>query len=352
MASENELRSAQPRRFVVLGAGIIGLSCADALLQAGHTVSIVDPNPPETAASWAAAGMLAPAFEAAGDEGVHPKLFEACLESRKMWQACFDRGEMLQSALPAMAIATTSKERARLERIAARLTEVGMPPIWLGPTDLQRLEPTLSDEVKAGLLLETDTHINPRDLVARLRHKLSSHFDMFSEEDADLIIEAKGWRSQFVSPVKGQMLALGRVTGHPDRSVRKGSVYVVPREEITLIGASVEPGQQDLGTDDEALSSLRAEAARAMPGLANGSVVEAWAGIRPRTADHAPVIGWLDDGRRIIASGHYRNGVLLAPLTARLVCDLVDGHVSETDFSPHRFASSDQAAISPGNDIV
>lgn len=172
------------------------------------------------------------------------------------------------------------------------------------------------------------------------------------EIHANQVVFAMGaWSFAPVRPRKGQMLAVRMPEGAAfDYVVRTPEIYAVPRLHgpragQVVIGATVEDAGFSTTTDAASLASLRAMAAAFLPALgdaARAPMVDQWAGLRPDTPDHLPLIGWAGESRRkIVATGHYRNGILLAPGTAGVVVDLLEGREPGVDlaaFSPVRFA--------------
>ena len=119
------------------------------------------------------------------------------------------------------------------------------------------------------------------------------------------------------------MLSVAAGESAPMRVVRAGHVYLVPRGGQVVIGATVEPDRAIDALEAEVIEALRLEGVRLCPGLADAPVAESWAGVRPGTPDQAPLIGETVMPGLFVAAGHYRNGILLAPVTARLLADLI-----------------------------
>jgi glycine oxidase len=371
-----------PLQIAIIGAGIIGLTAAYELaVRRGARVTLFDTRAPGRGASWAAAGMIAPAFEAAAEPGVHPQLFDLCMQSAAMWPA-FAAELTRRSGLPAgldveasLAVALDAAEAGRLARITDTLKARGVPHAALTGAEARANEPALSGEVRGGLELPTDFRVNNRQavdaLLAALRREakvtfiegpapLKSVYGRVVLEGHDKVLIAAGWESAVVRVVDagafrnlafwdtalsaidchgGQMLSVAAGPGAPRRIVRSGHVYLVPRGTEIVIGATTEPGRATTEPEDRVLAGLRAEAVRLCPGLAEAPVLERWAGIRPGTPDHAPLIGETAESGIFIAAGHYRNGILLAPVTAMLIADAMlgapPGALAET-FRPSR----------------
>lgn len=359
--------SAQPR-VAIIGGGIIGLSIAFELaFRRGVRVTLFDTRECGRGASWAAAGMIAPAFEAAAEAGVHPRLFDLCLESAQLWpdfSADIERVSGLPSGFepaPALAVATDAREAAHLQEIARVLAARGVAYKALGAEDVCRLEPALSREVLSGLELETDTRVdnrrtvtalltaltaNPRVTFVNARAPLKSRGGRVVLEGHDAIVAAAGWETAVIKVEEqgglyslvnwdtalddidchaGQMLSVAASAGAPQRVVRAGHVYLVPRGGQVVIGATMEPDRVIDEPEAEVIQALRAEGVKLCPALADAPVTERWAGVRPGTPDHAPFIGETVTPGLYVAAGHYRNGVLLAPVTARMIADQLLG---------------------------
>ena len=369
-------------RIAILGAGIVGLSCAFELaVKRGIQVTVFDPAPMGRGASWAAAGMLAPAFEAAAEEGVHPHLFDFCMESAALWpDFALDLGHAADvdpgfSAGPSLALAFTEAEIADLHRLARALDERGVAHEELRPGAAHLIEPAIAPDLHLALQMPTDGQVDNRAVVralivalercphVTLRHQaapLRSEGGRLSLEGFDLIVAAAGWKTAAIrveengQPVSlvnwdtsldeidcygGQMLSVAHSSGTPKMTLRCGSTYIAPKADRVVIGATVEPGVATDAPEPAAILALRAKAARLCPAVAHGKVLETWAGIRPGTPDHAPLIGQSATPGLLVAAGHYRNGILLAPVTARMIADLATGRpVSELErsFAPGR----------------
>lgn len=369
-------------RIAIVGAGIIGLSCAWELAKRGARVTLFDSNVhPGRGASWAAAGMLAPAYEAAAEEGAHPRLFDLCLEGGDIWTG-FARElaeatgrDVLHFGGPSLAVALTPQDLAALQGLATALKAQGVPFDVLSPDETLAHEHQVAPGNRGALLLHTDGQVDNRLLVDTLIRALEKHPNVvFVNGEAPLVcpgnaltvagfdevIISAGWQTPSVKagdtplgdvmpalkalqPVGGHMLALLRQTESPQMTLRCGSLYIVPKAGRVVVGATVEPGVTGHEIDWDTIHGLEAAAHEFCPVLKQAPIIEAWRGIRPGTPDHAPMIGALGETGAFIASGHYRNGILLAPVTAQIMADLVlDGKTSElaSAFSPARFAAA------------
>lgn len=319
--------------ITIYGAGIIGLSCALELSNRGASVTLIDPVWPPRGASWAAAGMIAPAFEAAAVSGTHPKLFELCLKGAALWPEWSQRLEA-ETGLPAgyeaepsLALAFDAEQAAHLQAIVERSKRAGFAVDTIQPNDVA-IRPTLALE------MPTDTHVDnrltmmalvraceQRDAITILRTPPPSQ--------GGFILVTAGWETPDilgvdlpVFPLGGQMLSVEPVAGAPTRTVRCGSLYIVPKRDRVIIGATVEPGVARRNIVLEDVEDLRQQAARLFPALANAPIIERWAGVRPGTPDHGPYLGQIRQNV-FVAAGHHRNGILLAPLTAQIMADMI-----------------------------
>lgn len=355
-------------RVAILGTGIIGLSLAFELaLRRGVRVTLFDTRASGRGASWAAAGMIAPAFEAAAEEGVHPGLFDLCLESARLWPAFSAEIEALSGLssgyepAPALAVALDPAEAAHLAAISQVLAARGVAHGTLTAGELAKMEPALSPDVLGGLELETDTRVDNRRTVRALLAALEacprvtfvtgpaplkSRQGRVHLEGHDTVVAAAGWETALIKVEEngrlcslvnwdkalddidchaGQMLSVVAGPGAPERVVRAGPVYLVPRDGQVVIGATMEQGRVIDTPEDEVIEALRKEGVRLCPALAGAAVSESWAGVRPGTPDHAPFIGETVTPGLYVAAGHYRNGVLLAPVTAQIIADQILG---------------------------
>ncbi|NYG56746.1 FAD-dependent oxidoreductase [Nocardioides perillae] len=330
-------------RVRVRGAGIVGLACADELARRGHEVEVVDARP-GSGASRAAAGMLSPSSEVWHGEEV---LLGLGAESRAAWPAWAARLGVPLHTGGVLLVGLDAGDLSQVERQAALLTRLGAAAEPLGGRELRRLEPGLG-RVTGGALLRDDAAVDPRAVVAALHERVEVHADP-GPGPCDVEVWATGawlprpWR-HLVRGVRGEVVRL-RCGDPPCRTVRGwvagAPTYVVPRPGSpgtaveVVVGATSEehdgPPVPTLGGVHRLLDGARL----LLPGLDRAEVVEVLARDRPATADGLPLVGPAPQGRpdgtgpgsgarHLLAAGHHRHGVLLAPLTARLIADLVD----------------------------
>ncbi|WP_110207723.1 FAD-dependent oxidoreductase [Nocardioides daejeonensis] len=315
----------------VLGAGIVGLAVADELLRRGHEVEVVDPAP-GTGASRAAAGMLAPAGELwHGEE----RVLTLGRRSTELWPAYAARlGVPLRSGGTLLA-AVDHGDLQLLDRQVALVRAAGERVVELGRRELLSEEPRLG-RVLGGALLPVDHSVDPRAVVAALLARIPVCAAPGSRPPAGTVIATGATLpppyARLVRRVRGEILRL-RTADPPQRTLRAWvhgqQVYVVPRASgEVVVGATQEehPGRPVVTV--EGAWRLLDSARRLLPGLDRAELVEAIARDRPGTLDNLPLIGPTHDPAVTLAAGHFRHGVLLAPLTAQLVADhLEHGHV-------------------------
>ncbi len=347
--------------IAVVGGGVIGLAIAWRAAQAGlGRVAVFDAqlatDVPEQS-SWAAAGMLAPVTEVHyGEEA----LLTLTLAGRDRWPAFaaelheaggVDPGYCTDGTL---SVARDSDDLARMDDVAVFQRKLGLEVTRLRAREVRALEPALSPRVRGGFLAAGDHSVDNRALVQALRAACRrSGVTLVSESiadprqlDAGVVIVAAGAASARllpglpVRPVKGQLLHL---RGEPllTRTIRGIDAYLVPRADGRLVvGATVEERGDDRTATAGAVYELLRAAYELAPGVTELAFTEAVVGLRPGSADNAPLIGRLNE-RTFIATGHYRNGILLAPVTADAVLEeLTTGRPGTlaAPFSPDRFA--------------
>jgi len=324
-------------RVVVAGAGIIGLTCAWWLVEAGHEVTVFDPAP-ASGASYAAAGMIAPAGEAwFGEE----PLLRLGIASARLWPAFAATLGVEYPATGSVLAGRDADDLAVLRRTVALVAAHGLP---VGQVD----EPVLSDRVAGTAYLPGDAHIDPRAVMAALLHRLGDRV-VRAEAPAvppggTVLVRCTGTAAHAaIRPVRGEILRV-RTDDPPARMVRGlvhgEPVYLVPRAggEV-VVGATTESHDAPPVPTVGGVLRLLDAARTLVPSLDRAEVVEVLARDRPGTPDNGPLIGWVGPDE-LIAAGHYRGGVLLAPITAAAVAALVGGTTPPPEvvpFGPTRF---------------
>jgi glycine oxidase len=338
---------------IIAGAGIIGVSLALELRQRGADVLLLDRGEPGSEASSAAAGMLA-----AADPETPEALRPLAMASAQMFPAFVQR---LESA------GNMQIDFRRFGTIA--LLDGDAPPSEyraLSPADLQCLEPSLSSSGHSAFFVQEDSvdpllltqaalvaarnsgveirgHITVAEMCAHDNAvEVVTQTDTFSCASA---VDCRGaWSGAPVRPRKGQMLYVAPQAILLQHVLRAPEVYLVPRSSgKILIGATVEDVGFDKSVNPLVIDQLVSAAAKYLPALASAPILQSWAGLRPGTPDDLPIIGPTNTPRLFVATGHFRNGILLAPITAQIMADLVQGRPFSQDiraFSPARFRNT------------
>lgn len=367
---------------IVLGAGIIGASCAWRLAQSGRTVVLID-DEGLSPASTVAAGMLAPVTEAEfGEEellglniassAMYPRFVEELAAAGDM-----DLGYRRCGTLM---VARDHDDRRALDDVYQHQRRLGLDARRLSATEVRALEPSLSPRTRGGISVPGDHQIDPAAVVAALatagaragvERVAGRVVEVVPDKDgvtvnmtsgdvrrcASVVLAAgsysgtiTGWDGGTlpVRPVKGQLVHLQArgLVPLPGCNIRGLDVYIVARADgRVVVGATVEEQGFDKTPTAGAVHDLLRYAHELWPGVVELEFCGVTAGLRPATPDNAPMIGFLTD-RVVVATGHYRNGILLAPLTAGAVVDLIEGRVPELlePFSPLRFRARETAA--------
>jgi glycine oxidase len=346
---------------IIVGGGIIGLSLSIALRKRGATVLVVERGEPGREASHAAAGMLA-----ASPLEIPPALQSLATASARMYP------EFVHELEDESGINVDLRDQGKIFFLESGQEPSPLPPDCQLPAPLTELEPSLTGVGRRAIYLRQSS-VDPRALTsAALKAARHRGVDISSGTTANCVRLSKGkaaavvtdkssygapaivncagaWAGQVppytnpTRPVKGQMLS---VVGAPRDLLRHvvhaPEVYLVPRSDgRILIGATVEEVGYDKRTDPNTIQRLHQAAIALVPDLSQARVLEAWAGLRPGTPDNLPILGATQTPGYFAATGHFRDGILLAPLTAHLMAQIVTGARPEYDlspFSPGRFS--------------
>jgi glycine oxidase len=347
------------RDLIVIGGGAIGLTVAWRAAQRGLRVTVLERAALGAGASQVAAGMLAPAAEAEfGAAG--RRLLELGLESARRWPSFASALGKASGLAPrlrhdgTLMVARDRDEADALDRELEYRRGLGLNVERLRPSEARRLEPGLAPTVRLALSLPEESTVDPRWLLdalavagrlagAELREHaavecLSGDGDGVVLAGGErlgaerVVVAAGAWSAGFgavaVRPVKGQVMRLRdpRGPGLVGRVVRFDGGYLVPRGDGQyVLGASVEERGFDVTVTARAVHELLRDAVELVPGVLELELEDVRAGLRPGTPDNLPVIGAARPGGPIWATGHYRNGILLAPLTADMVMSVLDG---------------------------
>lgn len=367
---------------VVIGGGVIGLSIARALaLRGAGDICLIERASLGQEASFAAAGMLAPQAEA----NTRDDFFTLACSSRDLYPN-FAESLRAETGIDiefdttgTLYLALTYHDLAEIEKRFEWQSAAGLPVEKLTPSQLHELEPNLNENALGALRFPLDAQVENRRLlsaltssVAKLGVEIITETSIESVKterdqirgvetsrgfiDCGKVVVAAGTWSGFIpitqpstrkpalkiEPVRGQMVSLDarpQLTRHVIYSPRG---YIVPRQDGRLLaGSTSEYAGFAKQVTAGGISTILANAQEIAPKISNLPIVDTWAGLRPRAPDNLPVLGPCDEiGGLFYATGHYRNGILLAPVTGELIAEaVVDGVVSPLlgPFSPNRF---------------
>lgn len=364
--------------MAVVGGGVIGLAIGWRVAQRGLRVIVLERGQPGAGTSRVAAGMLAPVTEASLHER---SVLEIGLRSARLYPgfvselravAGIDPGHLTCGTL---AVARDRDEAEALERELVLRRRLGLAVRRLRPSEARGLEPSLAPGVRLALLVEDDNAIDPRKLTAALvlaarragaevrtgaavaSVELGPGGEVNGVQLSDgsvlgapqVVIAAGSWAGEIggipaaarvpLHPVKGQIMRLHDPAGPGllTRVLRMGSGYIVPRGDGRyVLGASMEERGFDITVTAGAVYELLRDAGELVPGVSELVIDELSAGLRPATSDNAPAIGPSSLPGLFWAVGHYRNGILLAPVTAELLVAALTGEDSPECPAPLR----------------
>ncbi len=350
---------------VVVGGGVIGLSCAWRAAQRGASVAVIERSRPPAGATRVAAGMLAPVGELTFGE---PELLQMTLAAADLYPGFVAELEAASGMatgfepIGALHVALDRDEAAELRRIHDLQRSLGLEAEWLSPRRCRDLEPGLTPSFNGGVLAAGEAAIDPRTLTAALLAALDGEgvelrtgvevaaalldggrvAGVRTSDGAELgavsVVLATGasagesaWLPEPgrppVRPVKGQIIELGPRGDEPppcERILASERVYLVPRGDGRLIvGATVEEQGFDTRVTAGGVHELLREAYRLLPDIAEMELIEAAAGLRPGTPDNLPRLGPSPVPGLLWATGHFRNGILMAPLAAEAIAGIL-----------------------------
>jgi glycine oxidase len=391
---------------LVVGGGVIGLGCAWRLAQRGARVAVVERGEPGGGATRVAAGMLAPVGELTFGE---PELLELTLAAARLYPEFVAEVEAASGEstgyeqLGALHVALDRDEAAQLRRVHDLQRSLELEAEWLPPRRCRELEPGLTPSFHGGVFAAGEAAIDPRALTVALLGALRaagaevltgtevvdgifdgeslkgvrtaawgiasgrsdaqgmSNRPLKEEICAEKVILAGGaWSGTAdwlpeparppVRPVKGQVLELRRRDGEPPARhiLASERVYLVPRGDGRLVvGATVEEMGFDTAVTVGGVHELLREAYRLLPDVAEMELLGATAGLRPGTPNNLPLVGPGAVDGLVLATGHFRNGILLAPLAAQAVADLLSAN-RRSSLSRNSSAKDERAVTGVG----
>ncbi|MGG1572757.1 glycine oxidase ThiO [Fictibacillus sp. NRS-1165] len=363
---------------VIAGGGIIGCAIAYYLRKlTDYTVLVIEKGRIGSEASSAAAGMLGaqaelneagPLYTMARESRIlFPEL------SRELKEICGIDIEFIDKGL--FKAAGDESEVLRLKRLIDFHNNNGQPAHWVAGPELLKMEPRLSDRVAGAMYLPKDGQVNPVQLTrafAESASRLGAVFIDFTEVAGfdfsqsgigvqtsagmyygEKVVLASGvWTGKLavqsglhmpMFPVKGECLSLSFLEPVITSTVIADECYLVPKRGGRLVvGATMETGTYDRKVRAKGVLELLSKASAVLPGILHGEWEKAWTGFRPQTPDGLPYMGKHPYHKDLyIAAGHFRNGILLSPLTGRWMAELLEGKLQEEtlrEFAPDRFA--------------
>ncbi len=363
---------------VVAGGGLIGACIALELAGAGLKVAVYDAHEPGREASWASAGMISAAPENPGSIPFVPislasvALYPAFIEKVEALSG-MDVGYRKDGALDAILDGNVEEE---LSTVIALQHGVGLRAEALTAQQAREMEPSLTDEMEAAIFRPDEASLDNRAFMnAVLKAAQQKGVQIFAGNGAKSLWKEKGrckglildngsvesnWtiiaagcfsaRIEGVAPyapvfpAKGQMIALRCESVEIQHALWMEHTYLVPRNDGRIIaGSTVERTGFDHDVTAAGMKKILCEVIKLVPGLEKARIEETWAGLRPDSPDHLPILGPTDLAGLLIATGHFRSGILLAPITALLMREWICTGKVAVDwdrFSPLRFLAA------------
>ena len=360
---------------IIVGGGVIGCSIAYHLTLAGSSVRLIERDRLASGASGVAAGMLAPQVEAHYDD----PFFDLCLRGR---DEHVELAEDLKDGVGldverrttgVFRLALDEAERVELKRQMQWQVKRGLRAEWFEPHELGALEPLLSGAagrlLAGGLWFPDEAQVHSQRLVAALAAASVQRKAVLSEgvwateilveghraigvrtpagvvEAESVVLAAGVWSTDIaraagvevpVSPVKGQLITLRAIGRSLQRILWTGECYLVPKTGgQVILGATEEEGNYDRRPTLAGVGALATAALEQLPWAGQFTIEGVWAGLRPAAPDRFPIVGWapgLDN--LLVATAHYRNGVLLGPLTGRRVSEAIRTGMIASELAP------------------
>jgi glycine oxidase len=368
----------------IAGGGLIGGAIALELARAGLRVGVFDRQAPGQEASWAGAGILSPAPENPGmiplvplgkaSRALYPE-FVSTVEEISGQEAGFRPKGTVEALF-------SRDARAELSTIIALHHGLGLKAEPLRAEDARALEPALSEELEAAVLRPEEASVDNRALTAAVleaakrsgaeffpgsgvealwreggrchglilaNEKISAKWTIVAAGCFSAGIEGAAMYAP-VRPAKGQMIALRSAELRIERVLWSEKIYLVPRNDGRILaGATVEYVGFEKNLTAGGVEKILSAAIELAPGLAGARIEETWAGLRPDSPDHLPILGPTDVDGLLVATGHFRSGILLAPITAQLIREWITLQRVSVDwerFSPMRFVEAQRETAS------
>ena len=391
MPAKGVLKLAATADVVVAGGGVIGTAIGWRAALAGLDVVVVDPEAGD-GASLVAAGMLAPALESLFGEGELLRLNLLALQRFPVLAAELEKAAGEHVGLRqegTLAIAYDPGDHAALMRLTAFRRSAGLTAEELDSRDCRKLEPFLTPDVHGGVLFGGDWSVDNRRYTSALRlamsacgvrtvrdrvaavtardgpaaqvHRAGVRLDGGDQIDCDTVVVAAGcWTGQIdglpdglrsaIRPVKGQLLRLRHPEGMPPvttrtirATVRGDDLYLVPRADGEMIVGATQEERGDQTCTAGAVHDLLHDAMSVLPVTSELILAETCVGLRPGTPDNGPLVGWSGVDGVLLATGHYRNGILMSAATAEAAVAYLTGQRPSAEwaaFMPERFGDA------------
>lgn len=366
--------------IVVVGGGIIGCSIALRLAEEGLSVALIERGRIGCEASRAAAGMLSPQADAASRN----EFFDLCLRSLSIYREFADHLLEASGIDPeyqdsgTLCVALDENERREMERWSGWQGEAGLDISGVTTDDIAGLEPLVTDSATGGVFIPGDHQVENRRLMDALavaarragveviegeevleiaidRGKATGVKTATRDLASSSVIIAAGCWSGGVAdktgltlpvvPARGQMLALRGRDLPISHVVHSKGCYLVPRlDGRIVVGSTVEYVEYRKGVTAGGINWLLEAATKLVPELRQWELIETWSGLRPDTPDHMPIMGTCGIDNLILATGHFRSGILLAPITARLIAQTVMKGRAPEELRPFGIERFDESA--------
>jgi glycine oxidase len=365
---------------VVAGGGVIGASIAFELATEGLSVAVFDAQNPGREASWASAGMISPAPESSEMASLLP----ISMASVRLYPEFLQRVEELSGKTVgyrkdgALDLLLNGSGQSEIDEILALHRGAGLRAEPLSGSEAREIEPALTAELRGAIYRPDEASLDNRLLTeGTLEAARRKGVEIFPANGAKALwtggSTCKGLQLQTdrvearwtiiaagcfsaciegvaayapVTPAKGQMMALRCESVNLKKDLWSGHIYLVPRNDGRIIaGSTVEYEGFDRCVTVAGMKKILSGAISMVPALESARVEETWAGLRPDSPDHLPILGPTDLDGLLIATGHFRSGILLTPITARLIRDWVTTQKVRADwapFSPMRFQQARQ----------
>ena len=366
---------------IIIGGGVNGCSIAFQLGKRGYKTAIIEKNTIGAESSGAAAGMLG----AQAEFGTNDVYFQYACKSRELFPELMHELEEVTGMRAGykengmLKVACTHKETYQLRQMEKMQKQAKQEVHWLSKQDVQKLEPQLSEKIQGALYIPNDGQVRADELtIALSRAALNKGADLYEFTEAlslikdddrvkgvkidrgnlyanEVIIAAGVWSDRFVEglpmiPVKGEILSVRMENMPMNRTLHAANFYIVPKAGGSIyIGATETEGAFDKKVRAHSIQSLLEKAHTLVPELESAEFEGAWSGVRPQTVDGMPYIGRGEKEGLWLATGHFRNGILLSAITGEWMASLIAGESTnkewEAAFSPQRIQSKGENKV-------